>query len=828
MKMRRILGLMLLLALCLTATAWAAPEAAWFAEEDPASLYAEEAPCAEPEYPARPLPGRADLAAAAAPQAAGETSGAPEDFDYTLDEEKHCVVLSRYTGSSPAVTVPGAYEINGQSWRTVLDSETVFRGNTTLTSVTVGAGVGFLNDSMRLLFGECSKLSAVDLSEIDTAGVTNMNYVFYKCTALRSLDLSAFDTASVVGMYGMFSNCTMLSELTGYENWDTGSLEDMGFTFDHVASASKAGTLACIDLSRWDLDQLRRSAWCFQICRARQILLPDNLAIMSAGFLNHATKVTGSSFTIPAGVKKIGYAHTIYDFATDDFVEFIVAEGNEHYKAVDGILYSMDGTEMLAVPRNKPFENGVYEIPEGVTFLGELSFSRNYNIHTLVLPDSYALRYVPVYDEEYIVYKDTGNLNAGSNLSIAIYCYTGITDYAVKDTNPRYSSRNGLIYSKDGKSLMAVPARYAAAMELPEGTERWEREAMWADGGSTVDGLLKNCPGVSIPASLTYIETEQLAMLNRLHANRAGGANPFTITLDPANPAFRLNEDGTLSTVLAITAQPEDVNVPVGSKAVTGVKAVGSGLSYQWYGRDPGQEEYWTSSIRSRSYSVALVKSKLGRQVYCVVTDRYGNSVTSRTATLDALYPEGYAPPVIVTQPEDAYAAPGTLAVTSFTAEGTGLSYQWYLRSSETAAWSRSSLKGDSYSVTMVPAKAGRQVKCVVTDAFGAKTETNVVTLHMAVPEGYELRITGQPQSVVTARGKTARATVAAEGDGLKYQWYGRDPGQTEFWKSSIKTNTYSVTMIPAKSGREIYCVITDRYGNSVTSDTVTLTMKGL
>ena len=296
--------------------------------------------------------------------------------------------------------IPDAYAVDGESYRPILDSETVFRGNTAITSVRIGAGAGFLNGSMRLLFGECPKLSSIDLSETDTSGVTSMNYLFYKCEALRSLDLSAFDTSSVVTMYGMFSNCTMLSELTGYENWDTSALEDMGFTFDRVASASKAGALACIDLSRWDLDQLRRSAWCFQICRARQILLPDNLAIMSAGFLNHATKVTGSSFTIPAGVKKIGYAHTIYDFATDDFVEFIVAEGNEHYKAVDGILYSMDGTEMLAVPRNKPFENGVYEIPEGVTFLGELSFSRNYNIHTLVLPDSYVLRYVPVYDEE--------------------------------------------------------------------------------------------------------------------------------------------------------------------------------------------------------------------------------------------------------------------------------------------------------------------------------------------------------------------------------------------------------------------------------------------
>ena len=67
---------------------------------------------------------------------------------------------------------------------------------------------------------------------------------------------------------------------------------------------------------------------------------------------------------------------------------------------------------------------------------------------------------MPIYNERYIVFEDDGNLNVGTNLTIAIYRYTGVTDYAVKDSNPRYTSVNGIIYSKDMTHVVAIPARY--------------------------------------------------------------------------------------------------------------------------------------------------------------------------------------------------------------------------------------------------------------------------------------------------------------------------------------------------------------------------------
>ena len=87
--------------------------------------------------------------------------------------------------------------------------------------------------------------------------------------------------------------------------------------------------------------------------------------------------------------------------------------------------------------------------------------------------------------------------------------------------------------------------------------------------------------------------------------------------------------------------------------------------------------------------------------------------------------------------------------------------------------------------------------------------------------------IVTQPTDVTVAKGKTAKVMVQATGDGLTYQWYYKNAGASKFsLTDSFKGNSYSVSMSAARNGRQVYCVITDKYGNSVTTNTVTLKMK--
>ncbi|MBQ6943779.1 MAG: hypothetical protein IJN43_05545 [Ruminococcus sp.] len=85
--------------------------------------------------------------------------------------------------------------------------------------------------------------------------------------------------------------------------------------------------------------------------------------------------------------------------------------------------------------------------------------------------------------------------------------------------------------------------------------------------------------------------------------------------------------------------------------------------------------------------------------------------------------------------------------------------------------------------------------------------------------------ITKQPTDVSAEIGKKFSTTVKATGNDLTYKWYYKDVDKTKFlYTKTFTGDTYETTMSEARDGRQIYCVITDKNGNSVQSDTVTLT----
>jgi|GEM_PF-1382863 len=86
------------------------------------------------------------------------------------------------------------------------------------------------------------------------------------------------------------------------------------------------------------------------------------------------------------------------------------------------------------------------------------------------------------------------------------------------------------------------------------------------------------------------------------------------------------------------------------------------------------------------------------------------------------------------------------------------------------------------------------------------------------------LKITKSPKSVTVANGKKAKVTVKASGDGVKYTWYYKNNGAKKYKKTSVKSKTYTVKMSNKISGRKVYCLIKDKYGNKLKTKVVTLT----
>lgn len=181
--------------------------------------------------------------------------------------------------------------------------------------------------------------------------------------------------------------------------------------------------------------------------------------------------------------------------------------------------------------------------------------------------------------------------------------------------------------------------------------------------------------------------------------------------------------------------------------------------------------------------------------------------------------------PVIQTQPASVTAGKGetvTISVEATNLTNTQMTYKWYYKDKADSQFQiDQTATGPDYRVTVTEAVDGRQVYCVVVNVGASKrTETATITMKKTAA------ITRQPVSVTAKEGETVALSVEATGDGLTYAWYCKEKDSASFVKTSVTTATYGATMSADCDGRQVYCEVTDKYGNAVKSDTVTLSME--
>ena len=259
---------------------------------------------------------------------------------------------------------------------------------------------------------------------------------------------------------------------------------------------------------------------------------------------------------------------------------------------------------------------------------------------------------------------------------------------------------------------------------------------------------------------------------------------------------------------LVITEQPENVGVRTGQMAKLRVVARGQELQYQWFVKDPGDDEFSASDVTTSEYSVLMNEEISGREVYCEITDKVGNIVCTETVVI--AISNGVK---ITKQPTSVYGEIGAIVKTTIQVAGDGIKYKWFVKDTTSDTFKVSAIKADTYSFKLTEANKDRQVYCIVTDKYGKSITSEIATFKKVT-----LKIVKQPYNTSGTIGKAIKTTIAAEGEGLTYQWYVKDPGKTEFKKSSIKASTYSFALSATNNGRQVYCIVTDKYGYSVQS----------
>ena len=195
-----------------------------------------------------------------------------EDYEYTVDDAAGTVTLKNYVGEGGSLVIPGSVLLEGREYRVALyrflflysdksritsihvgsgvkfpdDSEGLFKGLPALESLTFGEGLDTSNvKEMRYLVGSCPALKKLDMGMWDTGNVTRLDGVFQSCKGLEEINLAGWDTSNVTRMYSLFSGCQSLKtvDLSGF---DTSKVTNFYGMF------SGCYALESLDLSRFD------------------------------------------------------------------------------------------------------------------------------------------------------------------------------------------------------------------------------------------------------------------------------------------------------------------------------------------------------------------------------------------------------------------------------------------------------------------------------------------------------------------------------------------------------------------------------------------------
>lgn len=98
-------------------------------------------------------------------------------------------------------------------------------------------------------FAQCTRLTSIDTSKLDTSNVTTMFNMFAECIGLTSLDVSNFDTSKVTSMTSVFAACSSLTSLN-LSNFNTINVTKMSQMFGYCAS------LTSLDISNFTFDKV--------------------------------------------------------------------------------------------------------------------------------------------------------------------------------------------------------------------------------------------------------------------------------------------------------------------------------------------------------------------------------------------------------------------------------------------------------------------------------------------------------------------------------------------------------------------------------------------
>lgn len=156
----------------------------------------------------------------------------------------------------------------------------------------------------------------------------------------------------------------------------------IGNIYDNdMIPAEDAGTTRMVVPAKIDGFPVKVFDGHFDMWSPQEVVLPEGLTTIRADAFNDAPII---QISIPSTVTSIEPGAIVF---CDELEEIHVEPGNANYAAVDGILYTKDGKELLCCPPQIETDNGTLAIPAGTEKVQSLAFTNCYGIKKLIFPE---------------------------------------------------------------------------------------------------------------------------------------------------------------------------------------------------------------------------------------------------------------------------------------------------------------------------------------------------------------------------------------------------------------------------------------------------------
>lgn len=281
-----------------------------------------------------------------------------------------------------------------------------------------------------------------------------------------------------------------------------------------------------------------------------EIVFPETLISIPEGSFRQCTNPTFTKVTIPASCTEIG--NQVFT-VNASFKEFVVKSGNPNYKAVDGVLYSIDGTTLKMCP---PGKTGDLNIPDGVTTVPDWGIAQCTKLNNISIPASL------------------------TNYTPSSFLCSGST-YTVASGNPVLNTiDNGVLCNKNQDAIISYPHHHNGNYSthpytIPAGIKTIEPTAFYVSSVTTLD--LNEVETIK-PSAFQY--SYALTTLN-IGPNVttigegafSGCANLEHINVDPANPNYKATDDVLFNKagdhlIQCATKKSGNYTVPAGVKYI--------------------------------------------------------------------------------------------------------------------------------------------------------------------------------------------------------------------------------------------------------------------